>query len=483
MTPVSASGRQTHSQQGCDEDHPSASLNGRTINTIIVGSGPTALMVARILSGREFFHGQKECGDMQHLACQEFEGRVYWDEFPESLSTSRGKTPAGNWFDSFRFLNGTDEQVHCLKWRDDPDKAVDWHLFSELPPGGSWQTYRSDQMTISPYTYMEFPDYPLDTWFAKGNPHEWDDTRPGRKKIINSQLCPYFETYASSLDQSRMHTGYRVIDAWKEGGLWNVKVSLQNQSGSEQILKCRNLVCAVGSTHINRKGVPGEDAAHVSHTTREAFEKIKPGQKILVLGSGLSAADVIIHAWKQQCHVTHIVDGKTIEDGKKHISKNSPLSSSKVLFALKELKECPEHQGLVNVIEEPAGHENKYTQLKDWQLQAMSEGKCELLTPEKKNETFRFHHVAILIGSRPDLSWLKTKFTDKQLLGLEVINCSTHEGYEDSIRGLFMVGGCVGEPFQRFVFGQAIAAGETIKAQKPLTRNSSTPDVGDSSQD
>ncbi|KEQ16927.1 NAD(P)-binding domain-containing protein [Endozoicomonas numazuensis] len=416
---------------------------------VIIGAGPAGLLAASVLEGRTFLHAQK-CSDGMHKHLGERQP-IYRTDLPATFEGRRGQTPAGQWFDSFCY-DQANNPIHCLTFENNPDRKVDWQLFSSSPAGGSWHRYNNDQLTISPYAWMEIPGLPIT------DVKHYECVNPQRTKTDASSLRNYYQNYQQQLPAEAIHIGYTLTSASYKDSLWHLHFSSESHHHN---MSCEHLLLAVGKQAPNRLNIQGENGKHVTHSTADslaAFKKLPPGSNVLIVGTGLSAADTISHAWDHKLKVTHLVPAELIKEKANYKS----TSSSKILMILQGLdKEYPRHNRVTGAMLNPAS-EKAYEQLIDYKLtKVCSDGSC-IVTHSKTQESKKLtpHHVATLTGSHPDFSFIEGQSEHESTL------CFDHNTMEvNGFTNLYIAGSCSGDWFQRFILGQSVQAAETIKSK------------------
>ena len=428
------------------------------VTAIVVGAGPIGLLTASQLNGVEYIHDQAACSEEQLHRSVKNNQLVYRTDLPEKFNDRRGRTPSGQWFDSFQY--NTDElSATCLNKRIDNSRKVDWLLLSESSAGGGWTNYHDEQLTISPAHWMSMPSEPMEQSMYL------HDSKLAQERIKTNAkfMCRYLESYAEQLPQERLFFNHKVISACKKGKNWQLQVS--SSKGSYNIT-CKYLVLAIGKGKKNMLGIPGENNINVAHSTNEILKEMKKVTKpssLLVIGTGLSAADTITHAWKRGITVTHSVPEELIESREGYDSK----SSSKLLMSLLNKEhEFPLHCRVIKAMLNPELHTENYRQLKDYRLINIDEKNICTLKNLKNDRIIKseFTHIAILTGTLADFSFLTLKNKIISERPMHDVDKNTLEISEQE--NIFLAGSCTGDVFQRFVLGHATSVAETIKARE-----------------
>ncbi len=168
----------------------------------------------------------------------------------------------------------------CVEWRYQPGKAVSHVAIGVAPnPGGQWAddpvTAGADTGTLSYAEQLSLPGYSYADHLAEeGNADDADFVRPSRSEFAN-----YLRAYPEAVGiTDAIYTGlkagnvYRTLDGFMIGSLG---------------IRCKHLVLASGTFNVNIPPPPLLAPLTTLHS------QIKP---LLVIGSGFSAADVIVAA-------------------------------------------------------------------------------------------------------------------------------------------------------------------------------------------
>ena len=432
------------------------------VTAIIVGAGPIGLFTASQLNGVEYIHNQAACSEEELHGSVKNNQLIYRTDLPEKFNDRRGKTPSGQWFDSFQYSK--DElPANCLGKRVNKSRKVDWLLLSESSAGGGWTNYHKEQLTISPAHWMSLPSEPMERSLHLHGPGQARE----RMKTDAKSMCRYLASYAEELPRERLFFNHKVISACKKGENWQLRVSSLN--GNCTII-CKYLVLAVGKGKKNMLGIPGENNVNVVHSTSGILKKInrltKPST-LLVIGTGLSAADTITHAWRHGITVTHAVPEELIKSRESYDSK----SSSKLLMSLLNKEdEYPFHCKVIRAMLNPELYAENYRQLQGYRLIKIGDNNICMLKNIKNGKTVQssFTHVAVLTGTLADFSFLTLKNNIISDTPMNDVNINTLE--ISGQKNIFLAGACTGDIFQRFVLGHAVSVAETIKAreEKPM---------------
>ncbi|XP_025832135.1 oxidative stress-induced growth inhibitor 2 isoform X3 [Agrilus planipennis] len=223
---------------------------------------------------------------------------------------------------------------------------------------------------------------------------------------------------------------------------------------------CNNLVLANGASDIpNKLNLSNQkpDPDWFAYTVRDleialdnSFRNnsnLNP-DPVLVVGAGLSAADAIIAARGRNIPVLHVFKSKS-EGLNKQLPENM----------------YPEYHKVHQMMVDGGSSYPFYKALPGYTLTDFNASKkiVELTSNTGKSETVSVSFAAILIGSRPDLSFLPENFN----LGVNrnlPVDCKTNPIDIDQLthavngyNGLYVMGPLVGDNFVRFIPGGALA--------------------------
>ncbi|XP_033327099.2 oxidative stress-induced growth inhibitor 1 isoform X2 [Megalopta genalis] len=291
------------------------------------------------------------------------------------------------------------------------------------------------------------------------------------------------------------------------------------ETGQPFRYRCKTVVLATGSTDSpNRLGIPGEDSqpewvthhlndlemkldrlvnrrirvdAPLFHRTCERSHRrcratdsdsdeqpAKQIMPVLVIGAGLSAADAIMAARFRGIPVLHAFRDTSYhtEDGKWNKSEDEETQRIKYkkLLGLPSSM-YPEYHKVYEMMEDGGKNYPLYRALPGYTLLEISEAgndrhtnepirAATLSSPDGRVCSFRVSIVAILIGSKPDLSYLEgggiglgrlsDKLIDSKSNPIEVDDF-TYEVIESPKAGLYALGPLVGDNFVRYILGGA----------------------------
>lgn len=265
----------------------------------------------------------------------------------------------------------------------------------------------------------------------------------------------------------------------------------------------KHLVLAIGACDLHNKlNVKGENHRFILDSIRELEDKIKEDlnrlQKdpLLIIGSGLTAADAILLAKKYHIRIIHVIK-KSVFDPTlifNKLPKKIYPEYHKVYEQMLNFKKCHDptditHQNYILYDE----HEVKYfTSKKTCILSKISEQTNEKIIFDKDfdkmqrarnfsvpTETeIKISYACILIGYSPDLSFLPPYMScqlagdPQRSLNTKENPISIHEYSHESIlfKNLYAMGPLIGDNFVRFGTGGALAITSSIWKKKNSKR-------------
>ncbi|XHG07506.1 hypothetical protein AWENTII_010648 [Aspergillus wentii] len=266
-------------------------------DTIIIGNGPSAMILSYILHGHlpyyspnpphpdPLLHGKLK--DSPELL--DADVNALTDHFAASrLSYSTQALPVNVLLDTLvRPSVDVDETESTtnVEWRYAPEKAVPHLVFGNAPqPGGQWTDNPMpsswDIQTLSYATMLSLPGYPYAEHYRKVTGKDLPAyTRPSRLEIAD-----YFRAYPEAVkidDAFRSHETLANISRTERG------FYIQSHN-----IYCKHLVLASGIFSEVLRPLPMLSPLLSLQPT--------PDVPFLVIGSGFSAADVMISAPKDQ---------------------------------------------------------------------------------------------------------------------------------------------------------------------------------------
>ncbi|KAJ4360259.1 uncharacterized protein N0V89_000819 [Didymosphaeria variabile] len=251
------------------------------------GNGPSALILSYILHGHiPYYVGGHHDQLLDHKLRKE-SSLLYLTpnlhaHFLSSLRYSTAALPLNTLLDTLLRPNADTEinPTSCIEWRYEPEKAISHVAIGDTPqPGGQWVDNPVNASTnIGTLSYAEqlsLPGYSYADHMTKsGGAAQCDFVRPSREEV-----AAYLKAYPEAVGISdAVYTDTKVEGVCRSANGFTI--------GSLG-MRCKHLVLASGIFTVNIP--PPPSLAHVAQINLEH-------RPLLVVGSGFSAADVIISA-------------------------------------------------------------------------------------------------------------------------------------------------------------------------------------------
>ncbi|KAH8728032.1 hypothetical protein GQ44DRAFT_57385 [Phaeosphaeriaceae sp. PMI808] len=257
------------------------------IDTVIIGNGPSALILSYILHGHiPYYIGGHQDTILDSKLSKE-PNLLYltpdlYAHFASSLRYSTQALPVNTLLDTLIRPNADTElnPTSCIEWRYEPERAISHVAIGEAEhAGGQWAdnpvSASADIGTLSYAEQLSLPGYSYADHLAKREAQDQCDfVRPSRV-----EFAEYLKAYPEAVGiesavfaETRVDNVYRTKDGFTIGSLG---------------IRCKHLVLASGTFTVNIP--PPPLLAPVAQLDSTQLP-------LLVIGSGFSAADVIISA-------------------------------------------------------------------------------------------------------------------------------------------------------------------------------------------
>ncbi|KAL6707513.1 hypothetical protein ACN47E_004083 [Coniothyrium glycines] len=257
------------------------------VDTVIIGNGPSALILSYILHGHVPYYIGSHHDTILDAKLQKSPRLLdltsdLYAHFLSSLRYSTQALPVNTLLDTLIRPNADTEinPKSCVAWRYEPERAVSHLVIGETSQvGGQWAenpvSASEDIGTLSYAEQLSLPGYSYADYLAKsGKEDECDFVRPSR-----TEFADYLKTYPEAVGISNaMRTGLRVDRVHRSHNGFVI--------GSLNI-HCKHLVLASGTFTVNISSPPV--LAPIAQLDLQQ-------EPLLVIGSGFSAADVILSA-------------------------------------------------------------------------------------------------------------------------------------------------------------------------------------------
>ncbi|KAF1914521.1 hypothetical protein BDU57DRAFT_453666 [Ampelomyces quisqualis] len=255
------------------------------IDTVIIGNGPSALILSYILHGNIPYYVGGHHDNILDAKLSKQPNLLHitpdlYAHFASSLRYSTQALPVNTLLDTLIRPNADTEinPQSCIRWRYEPEKAVSHAAIGDTEhAGGQWAdnpvSASTDIGTLSYAEQLSLPGYSYADHVAKkAKQDQCDFVRPSRIEVAD-----YLRAYPEAVGiKDAVFAGMRVDDVYRTRDGFMI--------GSLGIT-CKHLVLASGTFTVN---IPPP----VSLAPIAALHSVE--RPLLVIGSGFSAADVII---------------------------------------------------------------------------------------------------------------------------------------------------------------------------------------------
>ncbi|XP_014606025.1 PREDICTED: oxidative stress-induced growth inhibitor 2-like isoform X1 [Polistes canadensis] len=394
-------------------------------------------------------------------------------------------------------------------------KIIDHVVLGKGQPGGAWQSMDPNVLTISLSRWMSLPGLDLRQWeklveaeqvqkstLAIGDPsshsprEKINACKPASRVPVGT-VATYYRDYVikQGLDKyfrcGTIVTSVRPIDTIdvNEDFRWIVE-GYANKTGKRFEYRCRRVVLATGTTDLsNHLGIPGErsQSSWVIHDLNDLESRLDQlvnvyGEAafdglldpVLVIGAGLSAADAIMATRFRGIPVLHVFRDASNDWNKESNDKIQTNNLDKLQWLPSSI--YPEYHKVYEMMADGGTNYPLYKSLSGYSLADLNinnddrnSNQCNkhtvtLCAPNGQLQKFRVSIVAILIGYKPDLSYLENNGIGFGKIPDRPVDCKsnpidvddiTYEVLQAPKKGLYALGPLVGDNFVRFILGGA----------------------------
>ncbi|KAG8441854.1 hypothetical protein GDO86_010873 [Hymenochirus boettgeri] len=477
-----------------------------TVPVVIIGNGPSGICLSYMLSGYRPYlcpdavHPnsilQNKLEEARHLSVPE-QDLEYLSEGLEG----RSPNPVAVLFDSLIHPNADFgyDYPSVLQWKLEPEHYIPHLVLGKGQPGGAWHDMEGSMLTLSLGDWMELPGLKFKDWaMGKRRNVKTDRATPAEvasyyKHYVKAKgLQRYFieNTYVTSVSKTyrdqeesacveREEISAELPQSKEEGSAikknWEIQGYQRTADGSHQpfCLFAENVALATGTFDAPaRLEVNGEELPYVSHSVTEFEAAVNKGKLIvtadpvLIVGAGLTAADAILFAYNHNIPVIHAFRRR--------------LSDPSLIFKQLPKKLYPEYHKVYHMMcmySHATGSCPKYTSFPEHHVLSFHpDAKCVLQSTSGLKKVFKISMALVLIGSHPNLYFLKEQ---SQSLGHHPnqpitckgnpveINPFTYEAIKEP--NLFAMGPLVGDNFIRFLKGGALAITRCLETRRKKT--------------
>lgn len=464
-----------------------------TLPVVIIGNGPSGICLSYMLSGYRPYLSSEAIhpNAILHSKLEEARHLSIVDQDLEYLSEGlegRSSNPVAILFDTLLHPDADFgyDYPSVLHWKLEQQHYIPHVVLGKGPPGGAWHNMEGSMLTISFGNWMELPGLKFKDWVSskrrslKGDRVMPDEIARYYKhyvKVMGLQKNFRENTYITSV--SRLYRGQedgedpaREIPTQRvqreKAKLakrnWEVRGYQRMGNGSHVpfCLFAENVVLATGTldspAHL---GIEGEDLPFVFHSVSEfgaAVNKRKFRGRVdpvLIVGSGLSAADAVLCAYNNNIPVLHVFRRR--------------VTDPSLIFKQLPQKLYPEYHKVYHLMcTQPYSGDSHlssdYTSFPEHHVLSLkSDMKCILQSVSGLKRILKLSAAVILIGSRPNLSFLQDQGAYLGHQASQPITCKGNPVEIDAYSyecvkeaGLFALGPLVGDNFVRFLKGGAL---------------------------
>lgn len=391
------------------------SLNTHSIpntDVIVIGGGPSGLAVSAALEGLEpYYEGELLFNDKIKELSQK--------TLPK-IERKRSENPVSL---TFAYLN----DQGLLTFKKGLKNRVKHLVLTEGDIGGCWNDMEGKMLCLSPAKWMALPGFPWKDFEGRKTEEEELPTM--------GEVSEYYKAYAQKMALTEnIHTHTKVTAIERINEIWRVHATCQ---GIATTYEAKAIVIANGNYSIpKRLGVEGEELSFVTHRLPA---DVKQGTTVLVVGSGLTAADCVIKALDAGCTVHHLYRMKV----KKGVDRFDGRD-----------KQYPHYAHLWQLMSQMKSDKRYFPHVGS-DLTKISEGGLCLIDSEE----VKVDQVMVLIGSKSDTSFFP-QIDPSQIE--EKVDKYSYELFDN----LFVVGPLTGDNFIKFNTPGCFAAASALRKKE-----------------
>lgn len=456
-------------------------------DTVIVGNGPSALILAFILSGNiPYYNFSNPHPDpilrrklSQSSSLLDVDVADLTSHFAASrLSYSTQALPINVLLDTLlRPLADTDpgEYVSCVEWRSEPSKYVPHVVLGNTSrPGGQWADDlvgggSSNIGTLSYAEQLALPRYSFQEHFNRSNRKQLTDLYRPTRHEVSTYLAAYPEAVGIA---DSVFTNVNVQGICRSEDGFYIKSTN---------MRCKRLVLASG---VFSDLIPPRP---LLQPLIKALP-VKPAcdLPLLVIGSGFTAADVIISSPPNR-RIIHIFKWNT--ESPSPLQACHPREYREYSSVYRQMKLSAKRRLGYDIPSSPMRHNksNSFFDRRDWDNiyeglpntlitdVALSKNGALLTLEETGGRQFQreISAMAYVIGRRGSLGYLEKElarevFSLKESMPANISEVSSGtlrhkiEGGVEVAQGVFAIGSLTGDSLIRFAFGGCAFAARDI---------------------
>ncbi|XP_013395871.1 oxidative stress-induced growth inhibitor 2 [Lingula anatina] len=478
----------------------------KTTEVIIIGNGPSGITLSYMLSGHwPYYNGQPlppgQSSEYLQMRLEDKRDASLVEQELESLSDGiegRSTNPVAVLLDSLNHpgadtgLNNTS----VLKWQLHKNRHIPHVVLGKTLPGGAWQMMEGNMQTLSLGNWMELPGKPFREWLkkhraAKTNEENGISDYPTDRASM-TDLRDYYQDYVHSnglTDHFQSHSTVtsvrKVVDTetvvnmengeveelmttdaeGNKAPLWEVRgFHFKEEDDNENVeieefcYRAPHVVLATGSYDLpNRLHVEGEQYPFVLHSLPELEERLNAGDigpdsdPVMIVGSGLTAADAILCCMNASIPIVHVF-------------RRQPDDPSVIYNSLPP-KLYPEYHKILQMMKGEKKDYECYKPYAEYSILQFGVDNQVLIkgTKHKCTPMIKVSYAVVLIGSKPDLTYLPNSGRDLGVVPNCCIDCKhnpldldPYTFQSNCETGLFAMGPLSGDNFVRFIQGGAL---------------------------
>ncbi|XP_074800233.1 oxidative stress-induced growth inhibitor 2 isoform X2 [Natator depressus] len=480
-----------------------------TVPIVIIGNGPSGICLSYMLSGYRPYLSPEAVhpNPILHSKLEEARPLSIVDQDLEYLSEGlegRSSNPVAVLFDTLLHPDADFgyDYPPVLHWKLEQHHYIPHIVLGKGPPGGAWHTMEDSMLTISFGDWMELPGLKFKDWAASKRRSIKSD------RVMPEEIACYYKQYVKVMGLQKNFRDnayitsvsrlYREQDDEDESQVsedistqhlqmekedvqsslikrnWEVRGYQRTTDGSQVpfCLFAENVALATGTFDSpGRLQIEGEEFPFVFHSMSDFGAAISKGKlrgkvdPVLIVGAGLSAADAVLCAYNNNIPVIHVFRRR--------------VTDPSLIFKQLPKKLYPEYHKVYHMMctQSHAVDSNlhsAYTSFPEHRVLSFKpDMKCVLQSASGLKKIFKFSVALVLIGSHPNLFFLKDHGQGIGHSPNQPITCKgnpieidpyTYECTKEA--NLFALGPLVGDNFVRFLKGGALGIARCLATRQ-----------------
>ncbi|CAD6196236.1 unnamed protein product [Caenorhabditis auriculariae] len=421
---------------------------------LIIGNGPAGLALSAFLSGVQPFYNVDQPHQNEliherlsadpHLSLLE-QDLTWSDQLTDLTSASR---PLSILYDMLvrPGVDTGDPRPSSLQWEMNLAHEIPHMVIGETSIGGSWNNYDPEMLAVSFAQSLDLPGY---------STTEWLGGTPLVPRLPSCAIASYMASYAEQLGiQRNFHCNMKITSVKKVDDVWVTegRSTLDNRPFT---ICSRYVVLACGKTAPRKLGLVGEETCkNIVYDTKTFKDRLasdtnlgkeytipaisSSSKAVVVLGDGISSADVVRHCLEREIPVIHVMRRTDRQLRNTMISRLSPTYYGEYNKV---------HQMMIGRQVDPL-----YTRMTSAEVVDVNE-KTVLISSTKGKIDIPYSLLAVCFGRQSDFDTvLQGKYSFLQ-----------YHSEEDPT--LFAAGSFAGDHFVRYLVGGCLHVAKEIKAK------------------